>query len=494
MAASSSDGAVWRWMGGLLLLAPLVLILVPVFAGSDNVHPGLDSTAFDRLGLALRTFWPDGVGVAGPNPRAVDPNFPLGTAVVYAVPHLLHADPVLLGRLISLGAGLTAMVTLGILVGLAAGRELALPAAASVWALPAFVRGAVVSGEESLYTAALLLGLLGLIGAHSARGRGDRRATVLLAAGSCLAVNAMVAFRIDAALAIPGFALLGLSLGARVGIPYALGCALSSFVHFFVAWSVQDAPLVFLHTSAGVTAATAPPGSSRGMVDFCLMLRGQSGGTVVLLAGLVGAVALLRRGGPAGRLFVGLFAWLHLAYGGAVLLSIPNPGIPRYFVPLLVAWIPLALVGCREVLGRLHDGLWRVAVLGLLAFVLVTGGRAAHAEAEAARLPDGIEDAAEWLSQHAADRPILVTQQGPELIVLAGLAPSRTRALQTIGNGFPDAAPFTEQLRMVRAEFIVLVGYDVGVRGFRAARLPDWDFAWQGGEVVIYERTGASAD
>jgi hypothetical protein len=135
-----------------------VLLALPCFLLSDNLHGLHESTAMNRLTLGLRTFYPGPPGA--PMGFAPDPNFPLGSALLFSVPFHLGLPPVAFGRLWALGAALGCTLLAARLLLPIAGRGGAWWGALALWSVPAFVRGAVVSGEESTATALLLGGLL----------------------------------------------------------------------------------------------------------------------------------------------------------------------------------------------------------------------------------------------------------------------------------------------------------------------------------------------
>ena len=164
-----------------LLVAALLAVLAPSFARSDNVHSVRETVAFDRIALSLRTFWAEQSPPEGPSlPTSIrpDPNFPLGTSVLFALPYSLGLDPVLGSRIITLFAALLAALALGSLVAAGADTTAGVLAAAAIWGVPAFTRNAVVTGEAAPYTA-VLLGSAALLAWERKEGR-PRRSRLLL--------------------------------------------------------------------------------------------------------------------------------------------------------------------------------------------------------------------------------------------------------------------------------------------------------------------------
>ncbi|MCO4773967.1 MAG: glycosyltransferase family 39 protein, partial [Deltaproteobacteria bacterium] len=168
--------------GRLLALASFVAVVLPALVLSDNLHSLAESTSFDRLMLGLRWLEPQG--------SRWDPNFPLGTAVLMAIPHALGLDPVAWGRGLSLLCAAGAGAVLFALVRRAAGDLAAGAAVAGMWWVPAVTRGAVVTGEEAPYLLCLLLALYGMV-----RGAEERAEWRWLAL-SVLAGNAMALVRL----------------------------------------------------------------------------------------------------------------------------------------------------------------------------------------------------------------------------------------------------------------------------------------------------------
>ena len=114
------EGLAW-----VLVAVALLGVVAPAFVQSDNVHSDLETVAYDRIALSLRTFWADQASPDGPSlPTSfrVDPNFPLGTAALFALPYGLGLDPVFGSRLLTLFSALLAALGLGLLVAAGAGR------------------------------------------------------------------------------------------------------------------------------------------------------------------------------------------------------------------------------------------------------------------------------------------------------------------------------------------------------------------------------------
>jgi len=445
------------------LIALVAALWIACLALSDNIHSLTESTAYDRLVLAQRTFWVHDHSL--PWPRW-DPNFPLGTAVLFALPQLVGLDPVLFGRLHSLLWACAAALTLAALVR----RSLPqLPAALVVLVLagvPAFVRGAVVSGEEATATALLLLGLLGLLAGieddSEAAVVARRRSRAWLVA-SVLAVSGTVLFRLDLMLAVPGFMLAGIwLLRGRAGLAYAAGCCSSTLLHLALAWHVQGgSPLAFVRAAHTTTARSADgfagDGGAFAMVGtLAPQLGGPWLGWLALIL-VFGAAAALLRGSQSrpARLLAIAWLWLLVAYQSAALAGILEVRSARYLVPLLALSCPLLVHGAALLAGRLGARPARAIVALLAALMFCLGGITALGEARSARLPDGLLDCSLWLGEKAEDGRVLVAERHPVVVLHSGLPYEQTDVLPGSGPQALNAGQLIQALQERRARWLL---------------------------------------
>ena len=468
-------------------------------AMSDNIHSLTESTAYDRLVLAQRTFLAHDSSL--PWPRW-DPNFPLGTAAVFAVPQLVGLDPVLFGRIHSLCWAGVAILALVAVVR----RSLPqLPAALVVLVLagaPAFVRGAVVSGEEATATALLLLGLLGLLAGSQA----DSQAGVTTAApsrawlvASALAVSGTVLFRLDGMLAVPGFMLAGLwLLPRRAALAYAAGCCSSTLLHLALAWHVQGGSAL-VHTARATTARSAA-GFAGEDSAFALLgtLAPQLGGpwlgwlALILVFGAAAAVLWNSQSRPA-RLLVMAWLWLLLAYQCATLAGVLEIRSARYLVPLLALSCPLLVHGAVLLSGRLGARPARAVAIGLVALLFGLGASTAISEARRARLPTGLFDCSSWLGKQAEDERVLVAERHPIFVLHSGLPYQQTDVLPAAGAQTLDKAQLLQAMVERRARWLVAFPGQPpsAVLGDPAMGL---ELRKQCGQIQVFEWTGVSSD
>ena len=316
-----------RLAAALPTLLVLGAVVLPAFVASDNLHAVVESTSYDRLVLGLRTLRPSG-GI----PRW-DPHFPLGTAVVMAVPWGVGLDPVGFSRGLSFMAALVAALGVFALLRRAAGPLAGAAGAAAIWLVPSFTRGAIVTGEEAIYTALVVFAALAL-----ARGHGAQRPLPWMFA-SLLAINGTVLFRLDAMTLVPLFALLGLAaFGPRRGAIHGALCFLTTALHIAVSAWVTGDPLGFARVASMNIRRNASGFDALGPAVLPANLAAELGGWPVLVAALLGAVVLLRRpreraaGRVLGILLVGvLLIDLVLTMAGAM-----EARTMRYLVPALV--------------------------------------------------------------------------------------------------------------------------------------------------------------
>jgi hypothetical protein len=431
----------------ILLLAAggaILGLLISCLLLSDNLQSLSESTAYDRLVLGQRTFVP-GDGKA-PWPRW-DTNFPLGTAAVFSLPYVLGADPVLFGRLHSLFWALVGLLVVGALARRAVPTIPSLLVVLAVAGLPAFVRGAVVSGESAPATALLGIATLALCaGSPGVPGRSSGRRSWLIA--SLLAVNAMVLFRIDLMLVVPGLALLGLwRIRGRAGLGYAAGCGGSSALHLLLARATGGGSAWdFAHTAQLTTARSADGfGGVAALSDMLRTLANQLAGPwlgwPLLALTLLGGASLLRSGeGPRGRLLALVWLWTLVAYQAACLSGVLEARSPRYLVPLLALSCPLLLHGTATLTKR-FAGRHTATVLALVtATAFFSGAWTAVSEAREARLPSGLVDCASALGELAGDGHIMIAERHPVVVVHSGLPYSQTSVLPPPGPQPVDAA------------------------------------------------------
>jgi hypothetical protein len=460
------------------LATPVLVLVVPLFVASDNVHSVEESTAFVRLVLPLFAlqgggFWPD-------------PNFPLGTCSVFALPHLLGLDPVLFGRLHALGWATVATVVAARLFGRFLGPLRGALAGASLWVVPAFVRGAVVSGEEAPCAALLLIGLAGLVAVSEGSAGRSAGGTWRLTIVSGLAAGSVVLFRLDALVVVPLLALLALPLlGLRRGLAFGAAASLAPALHLVHSARVYGDPLHFARQVMVVARASRGDAvTDAGGVPIQLM--GELGFVVAPLAAL-GAIVLWRRGGP-GRAVVAMacgatLAWWLMGAAGAF-----EPRFVRYLVPALVLWPPLAVAGASALLERFAATGGRrgtVAIALLVGLLLFGCGVRAWGDAREARLRPGVREVAAWLAEEGPRERILFDRASDEILILAGLELSRIENIFTPDTGFPGAPPVSEQISRHGATRVVLVGESQGGRWFRAAGL-GWQPIFEQGEVVVW--------
>jgi hypothetical protein len=467
----------WEWLvGGIVAVLPVLLIGVPLFLLSENVHTVEESTAFDRLRLSMRTFWPTPTASFWrPSTWRIDTNFPLGTAVLFALPNAFGLESAFWGRVLS---GISALIATGCAFRLFAprfGPLLGGVAAAFPWCSPAFARGAVLSGEELLFTASLLVALVGLI-------EGRRWIGV-----SLVAANAMVLFRLDAMVVLPAYGLLALALlGRRRGLMVAAASGVSSLLHVGITWATTGDPLAFARLAQGVTAATTREGPSMMPAAYLAGIAEGLGHPALLGLAAVGAIVAVLRGGRSGRAWAFVAVYLLLAYMAVGASGILKLQFTRYLVPVFVLTavlvpISLAAVGPpRSVLA---------ATLGavLLGFCLHGSAKAVTEHAVAARVPTGLEAAAHWLAMCGQGETALVTSHLPALTVLGPLPPDSVDQVKTRWNWL-EPPPVSGQMSRGDVKFVVLVGAGPVVQAVREARTPGWRFAWQEHSVSIYAR------
>ena len=463
-----------------ILALPLVLLLLPLFLSSDNLHSAGESTTYDRIGLAIRTFWGQaGASFWTPSTWTVDHNFPLGTAFVFGLPIVFKVDPV---GLLRIHSALWAVVASGAMFHLLRPRVspiLAACGASAMWWVPTFVRGAVVTGEEAPTIGLMMLGLLWL-----SRARNTPRALLL----SCLAVNGMVLFRLDAIFIPPVFAVAGFWIvGGRRAVAYAIGCGSTTLLHLGVTWGLTGDPLDFARVATRVTEGISLK-QSVGATDFLTAIAGYLGGWLPLGLATLGLVTLLRRGHREGRLIVGVTTWLALGYGLAARVPVLEVDIGRYFVPLtalLAAMVPLAAESLPK-RGLLREG----AALGALILLASVNLGTIREQAGEARLEPGLVAASGWLNECAPHLRTLSTHRAPAVQLAAGYRQVPVHLLNSRWN--TDAPkPMGDELNAKGAQLLVLVGAGPEVQEFRASKVRGWSYVWQDQEVVIYARVSA---
>ena len=452
-AAHSKIGSVTRFEGlawALLVLA-LVAIVGPAFLHSDNVNADQETVAYDRIALSLRTFWADQPrpeGLSLPSSYRPDPNFPLGTAALFALPYSLGIDPVLGSRLLTLSFALLAALALGLLVAACADGRAGVLAAAAIWAVPAFTRNAIVSGEAAPYTAALM-GSAAVL-AWELRRTTPRRGRLLLA-GALLGCS--VLFRLDAfALAPVWIVAAALLFGRRAAGLVILGVSPPFLLHLYVSLTCSDSAFGFAATATRVTRQHLPSGDEP-LLRLIEAAASQLSAPVTLLAVFaagVFATGVLRRDRRAHepRLLVGLLlAGTIAAYMVMVSARSMDPTLHRYLVPLfalsLVSALLLAWGRDLSRFSRVRRWLLMMAVCALL----VRGGAQSRAAASEVRLPESLPELAAWIGQLHPQPMVRVSGFHPELVVLSGRSERRIQPLHRDAHGGLDVAALAEEQR-----------------------------------------------
>lgn len=423
----------------LVLLSPLLAVLLavvaPAWLASDNLHAVVESTSYDRLMLGLRTLEP------APGTPRWDAHFPLGTAALMAVPWSTGLDPVGFGRVVSLLSALVAALALFALLRRAAGPAAAAAGAACIWLVPAFTRGAVVTGEEAICTALMLLAALALVRGHAA----EHKAGWMVA--SLLAINGMVLFRLDAMTLVPLFALLGFAAwGRRWGAAHGLACFASTIGHVWISAATIGDPIGFARVASMNIRRNADGFDALGPDVLPVNLAAELGGWPVLVGALLGLAVLLRgRDGerPAART-------LGVLLGGTLVIDLAltmsgamEARTMRYLVPLLALGVAgnAALVGM--LLGRSR---WVGAAIGVgIAALLVGQVPEIRRQAAEERLPVGLVETAGWLGEHAGAGRVLVGEQHPTFVVESGLPWTQLDVL-------PPGAPGGSAAEVIRAK------------------------------------------
>lgn len=415
---------------GLLVLGALVL---PALAASDNLHAVIESTSYDRLVLGQRTLrgtW--------------DPHFPLGTAALMSVPWRFGWDPVAFGRAVSLLAAVVASGFLFTLVRRASGGVGAAFAAAAIWLVPSFTRGAVVTGEEALCTAWMLCAAWALVRGHEARGRVDAWMAL-----SAVAVNATVLYRLDAMTLVPLFVLLGFAaFGIKRGLVHGLFCGLSTVGHMALSARLVGDPIGFARVASMNIRRNADGFDALGPGVLPVNLAGELGGWVVLIGAMLGLVHLLRAqvahlpGARAASRTLGVLL------GGAfvidlvlTMLGAMEARTMRYLVPLLT----LCVAGIGALVGELwarDRRIGSVIGIGLAALMIGHGVPEIRRQAAQEKLPVGLVEAAEWVGANAAGR-VLVGEQHPTFVVESGLPYAQLDVL-------PPGAPGQSGVELLR--------------------------------------------
>ena len=465
----------------------MLVVVVPLLLGSDNLHSGGESTTWDRIALALRSFW--GVeqgGLLQPGTWNIDTNFPLGTALIFALPVALGLDPEPVLRLHSLLWMLVASASIFAMLRPVLGAALGAASASAMFWVPAVARGSVVTGEEAPTTGLLLLGLFGLSRAWKLGAEGAAKEQTPWLVLSACAVSGMVLFRLDAMMLPPAFALAGLVClrGVR-SWAYGLACGASSIAHLGITWALSGDPLDFARVATGVTESIATR-QDVSTLDFAAAITGYLGGGALVLAALTGlvlscAVSTSREL----RLIAWLTLWTTAGYLVAARVPVLELDLARYFVPLLsllALFVPL--VG----LAAGHRGALRSA-LALAGLVLLSTANleTIRAENQAARLEPGLVEVSEWLRICAPDIPTASTHRAPALQLSSGL---RQAPVHLLGSRWNTVAPrpMGDELNEHGAKLLVLVGAGPEVQEFRASKIHDWSFVWQESEVVVYGR------
>lgn len=441
-----------------LLVAALLAVLAPSFARSDNVHSVRETVAFDRIALSLRTFWAEQSPPEGPSlPTSIrpDPNFPLGTSVLFALPYSLGLDPVLGSRLITLFAALLAALALGCLVAALADTTAGVLAAAAIWGVPAFTRSAVVTGEAAPYTAALL-GSAALLAWERKKGR-PRRSRLLLAG---LLLGMAVLFRLDAfALAPVWIVAVAMVFGLASAAIFSASALPFFACHLLVSWQIYGSPVAFARSAARVTQHNAAP-NDLPLLLLLQALNEQLTLPLVVVATLAGCLALVAflRGGDhrrsatvfAGILLAGTVAAYVVMTGSGAM----EPRLQRYLVPLFALALGAAL---SFAWGRESALFRRGLVLAYVLFLLVSGREQALREARELVLPAALPEIASWLVEEYPGSQVRVSGYHPEMVVLSGLPETIIKPLPRGADGVLDVEVLARQRKAVGP---LLVAFD----------------------------------
>jgi|GEM_PF-2414805 len=447
------EGLAW-----VLVAVALLGVVAPAFVQSDNVHSDLETVAYDRIALSLRTFWADQASPDGPSlPTSfrVDPNFPLGTAALFALPYGLGLDPVFGSRLLTLFSALLAALGLGLLVAAGAGRTAGVLAAAAVWGLPAFTRNAVVTGEAAPYTAALL-GSAALLAWECKQPRA--RTARLILAGALL--GGTVLFRLDAfALAPVWIVAVAVSLGISSAGWVAAACLPLFAGHALVSWHIYGSATAFARRAAQVTKQNAAF-HDQPLLRLLQALADQLTlpGCMLALAAAVFALMAVVRTGLKHRSPLSFFWLVLLGSAGAYLAMIGTgamqPRLHRYLVPLLVLFLAAALMFAW---GAIGTSLRRFIVVALVAGFLCVGGREALRDARDLRLPSAVPELAAWIATEHSLSMVRVSGYHPEMVVLTGLSETVIQPLPRSSRGALDVEALLEQRK--KPNDLVLVAF-----------------------------------
>ena len=430
----------------LLPVATVLLVVIPTMFFSDNLHSLAESTSFDRLMLGLRWLEP------AEGTSRWDPNFPLGTALLMAVPHALGLEPVLWGRGLSLACGLGSCALVFWLVRRAAGEWAAGLAAAGMWFVPAVTRGAVVTGEEALYLLAFLGALAALVLAVD---EPERRGRWMVAAAA--AANATVLVRLDAMTVVPLFGVLGVwLLGVRRGVLLGAVCFASTVTHLVVAWRMTGDPIGFARVASMNIHQNADGFDFLGPAVLPLNVASEVGWATSALA-MFGAWWLWRERSesPVRGALGAALVWLFVVDFGLTVVGAMEARTMRYLVPLLVLAVAGAAVGAtRE--GR--PGAQRWVLPALFLFSLGSHFPTIVRQAQEERLPVGLVEMARWLGeQRGDDRPVVVGEQHPVFVVAGGLDHAATGVLPPGAPGDNRGDVVREVLERTGAGWIVRV-------------------------------------
>jgi hypothetical protein len=372
--------------------------LIVLGVQSENLHSLVESTSYDRLLLGLRLCFGDKAGVR----PSFDPNFPLGSAVLYAIPCSVGLPSVAWGRCVSFVFALLAgWLAVRVMREVDDREGVAAALLVALVGVPALARGAVVVGEEAAYTAAVLGAVLGLM-----RGR---LGWVVLAA------NAMVLVRLDAMSLVPAVAVGVVWVGGRRAWPWALGCCGGVVMHLLVGWRLGDGPLGFANMARGeIGRSVGGFGGELGIDSLPGVLVDQLGGPVgylVVAAALWGLVALARRGHWVLALGTG---YLLLVDWALSTLGVFEPRSPRLIAPLLA----LLVIAAVSAGGPRRLGATVVALL-----LVCSGLPRAWVDAREATLPPGLVEAAKAVGERPIEEYVVTNEQHPVVVVESGRPP-----------------------------------------------------------------------
>lgn len=409
----------------------IAVLGLPHLPCADNLQSLTEATAYDRLLLGLRTAVPPPESL-GPRPPPFDTNFPLGTALALAIPHWLGLDALWFGKLLSFTLAVGATTALYGLARDAGGPQIGTASAVLLWAMPSWVRGAVVSAEECAAT----LGVMGVI--HGVRrvweGRGPPGGGATFAA---VAAALCFAVRLDALVLLPLPALLTVRwTGLRRAVLTALVSGSTLLLHLIVerrgAGGWKGESLAFLRTARTNFSNTA---ADAGLADLWNTVSDLLFGPGPALCVVVGATLLVGRGArPSARALLVVPSFVLSVLAVLTSLGAFEPRTARYLLPYVVPLIP-ALLSWPIVLARTFHRRAVPLVLGLFTALLVVGGAREGWGIEGRhRLPLGFVEVARAVPEHIGRGRVLVLDQHPAVVIEGRLRPDQVALAPPTGE------------------------------------------------------------